>query len=91
MIKALGQSSGTVSIRTTIEAAFDILGAVNKQRLMRCLRDRYGIDICSVTPSNLDQINRAIIYLFGDSAASLLMNLVYAEVKGKGVSPDHPT
>jgi hypothetical protein len=87
--KALGLSSGTVSIRKTVEDAFDVLGAANKEKLLRCLKDRYGIDICLETPSNLDQINRAVIDLFGDSAAGLLMNLVYAEIEGEGVSLDH--
>lgn len=69
-----------ISISRAIESAFEVLGPVSKQRLFQRLRDSYGVEIRSASPSNLEEIKRAIMDLFGENAASLLMNIVYAEI-----------
>ena len=74
------------SIRTdnplsrAIGTAFDVLGPVSKQKLFELLRTSHGLEIRSVTSEDLHLIKRAIIELFGEDAASMLMNLVYSEV-----------
>lgn len=76
-----GQSRGAASSDSiSIVSALDVLGPVSKQRLAKHLKVAYGIDIWSVTPLNLDEIKHAIKDIFGDSAASLLMKLIYAEI-----------
>ena len=81
MNEVLASPLGTeVSISRAIESAFEVLGPVSKQRLFERLRNIYGIEIRSARPSNLEGIKRAIMDLFGQNAASLLMNIVYAEI-----------
>jgi hypothetical protein len=60
-----------------IESAFDILGGKSKERLYQHARQEYNIDIESATKSDMGQIHRAIVDLFGRDAAQLLMKRVY--------------
>lgn len=82
MQETLVDSLGTEAKSTSqaIESAYDILGPVCKQRLFQHLQNNYGVEIWSATPSNLAEIKRAIIDLFGYDAATLLMKVVYAEI-----------
>jgi hypothetical protein len=68
------------SVSQAIESAFDILGPVSKQKLFSRLQTQYGIDIWSITTSNLNEIKTAIVDLFGPEAASLLMKVIYTEI-----------
>jgi hypothetical protein len=78
---ALAQSVGTdSSVSLAIGAAFDILGPVSKQKLFERLRIRHGIEIRSVTTEDMQKVKRAILDLFGEDAANMLMNIVYSEV-----------
>lgn len=70
----------TDSISQAIESAFEVLGPVSKQKLFHQLRDEYGLQIWSATMSDLKGIKSAIIDLFGETAASLLMKLIYTEI-----------
>lgn len=77
----LGQPSATVRFSwKAIVSALDVLGPVSKQRLLRHLKVAYGMDIRSVTPLNLDELNHAIEDIFGEAAAKLLMQQIYAEI-----------
>lgn len=78
---ALAQSLQTDNpISQAIETGFDILGPVSKQKLFERLRNKYGIEIWSATPEDLQQIKSAIIDLFGEQAGDLLMNIIYSEI-----------
>ena len=63
-----------------LESAFDILGPVCKQRLAVHLRLECGIEIKEVTSDNLGEIRSAIIKIFGDAAAAILMRHIYSEL-----------
>jgi hypothetical protein len=63
----------------SVESALDVLGPVSKQRLVKHLRDVYGVDIWAVTALDLDELKNAIEDIFGESA-SMLLDLIYAEI-----------
>ena len=83
MKEALIRDLGTEieSISHAIESAFDVLGPVSKQKLFSQLKDEYGLEIWSATISDLYEIKNAIVDLFGETAASLIMKLIYREME----------
>lgn len=83
MPKTIDPSLGTTetqSVSQAIQSALEILGPVSKQRLFRHLRDYYNIDIWSATPLDLNELEQAIIDIFGKDVATLLMKIVNAEI-----------
>ena len=71
-------SNETDRFLSALGYAFDLLGTVYRQRLCEYLKAKYNIDVLEATKSDLSVIQKAILEIFGDDVAQLLMNQIYA-------------